>query len=111
MKRAAETPPIRKHPLAMSEPSSCPLEVTQREFAQIVDAEAVVVREYERADSSRFACVIAYGRAEEMEDLAKRSEIILLPVGVHVVCQQAIRSVELLRQNSDVSDPSGVSDE
>ena len=75
----------------------CPVEITQHEFEKIAGAESVVMREFEREDGSRFAQAINWGGSEEMENLAKRSEILILPVGVHVVGQRAVKTSELLK--------------
>ncbi len=81
----------------MSDQAPCTLEITQHEFEQITAADSVVIREFEREDGSRFAQAINWGSSEEMKDLAERSEILIVPVGVHVVCQRAVKTLELLK--------------
>ncbi len=76
---------------------SCTVEITQHEWKQISNAESVVIREFEREDGSRFAQAINWGSPEEMKDLAERPEILIVPVGVHVVGQRAVATSELLR--------------
>ncbi len=75
---------------------SCPLDVTPKEAAIIAKSEAVVIREYERSDLSRIAKLIAWGDLEEMEDLANRSEIVILPVGITIIAQKCVPVAELL---------------
>ncbi len=75
---------------------SCPLDVTPKEAAIIAKSEAVVIREYERSDLSRFAKLIACGSFAEMDNLAYRSEIVILPVDMTVVTQKCVPVAELL---------------
>ena len=56
---------------------SCPLHVTPEEVEEIKNYEAVLVREYERKDGSRFAEVISMGSIDEMKSEAERPEILL----------------------------------
>lgn len=75
----------------------CSVEMTQHEFEQITNADSVVIREFEREDGSRFAQAINWGSSDEMKDLAERREILIVPVGVHVISQRAVKTSELLK--------------
>ena len=71
------------------------LEVTQDEYDQVMQCEAVIVREYQRADGSRVAQAVAWGDADEMHDEASRPVIQIVPVGLTIVDQRVIPVSEL----------------
>lgn len=76
---------------------SCPLEMTQEEYDDIKTAEAVVVREYEREDGSRFACLVEHGGLEEMKIIADRTWIFIRLTGQpKIVGQLAVAVSDLL---------------
>lgn len=74
----------------------CPLEVTQAELDDIQQCEALVVREYERSDGSRYSRPVAWGDADEMKDAADTPGIFIVPVGLSIVCQKMLLVSELL---------------
>ncbi len=74
----------------------CRLKMTQQEFDRVNQCEAVIVREYEREDGSRFAKAVAWGDADEMQDQASTPTMQIVPVGLSIVCQRAIPVSELL---------------
>lgn len=76
----------------------CPLQITQQEFNLIRQCESVIVREYERADGSRFAVALAWGDAAEMQEQASTPSLQILPVGLSIVCQRTVLVSELLGQ-------------
>ena len=79
-----------------TESTECKLAVTQQEYDQIQQCEAVIVREYERPDGSRFANAVAWGDLAEMEVQASTPSLLVVPVGLSIVCQRAIPVSEVL---------------
>ena len=77
----------------------CRVEMTVDEFARIRQCESVIVREYERADGSRFAKPVAWGDADEMKIQAETQGMFIVPVGFEIVAQRAIPVSELLTPN------------
>jgi hypothetical protein len=74
----------------------CPLEVTPGEFEQFKDCEAVMIREFEKeSDQSRTARVVAWGDFDEIEHLASRHSIIVVPVGWTCVGQKTVKVSDL----------------
>ena len=59
----------------------CSLEVTQEEMDAIQHCEAVVVRNYERADGSHYSSLVAWGDESEMQDQADCPHMFIVPVG------------------------------
>ncbi len=82
----------------------CRLEMTSDELADIRQCESVIVREYERADGSRFAKAVAWGDADEMEMQAVSNGMFIVPVGFKIVAQRAIAVSELLPPVADKKD-------
>lgn len=80
--------------------SVCPLQMSQQQFDNIKQCEAVVVREYERADGSRFANAVAWGDADEMRDQAETPRIFIVPEGLSVVGHRVVLVSELLGAKS-----------
>ena len=76
--------------------AACPVEITQQEFDDIKQCEAVVIREYERADGSRIGKAVAWGDADEMQDQADTPGLFVVPVGLSIVCQQMVLVSDLL---------------
>ena len=74
----------------------CPVEITQQEYNDITRCEVVVIREYERADGSRFAKAVAWGDADEMQDQADTQCIVIVPVGFSIVGQKMVLVSDLL---------------
>ena len=75
----------------------CPLEVSEIEYQEIQNAEAVVIREYEKeSDCTRTAKLVTSGDKEEMDLLAARSEILIVPVGFHIIAQKAVLVKDLI---------------
>jgi len=74
----------------------CQLEMTQSEYDRVKLCESVIVREYERADGSRFAKAVAWGDADEMEEQAEMPSLHIVPAGVSIICQRAVPVSELL---------------
>jgi len=74
----------------------CQLEITSSDYRAIKNSEAVVVREYEGRNGYRFAEVVNYGSLEEMEDLADRHVIMVLPVGVSIIACRAVLVCDLI---------------
>lgn len=72
------------------------LELTQQELDDISKCEAVIVRDYQRADGSMFARAVAYGDADEMHEQASIRGLCIVPVGLSVVCQQVVMVSDLL---------------
>lgn len=75
----------------------CQLEVTQEEFDQFSQCEAVIVREYEHADGSRVARVVAWGDMDEMTKQAAIPGIHIVPVGVKLVAQRVVPFSEIIQ--------------
>ena len=75
----------------------CLLEVTSEEFADISKCEAVVLREYERPDGSRFAKAVGWGDLDEMTDQAETVFVLMVPTGLKYIAQQVIPVSELLK--------------
>ena len=65
---------------------TCTIDVTQNDIDAFSKCEAVVIREYDRDGGSRMGKVIAWGDADEMQDLANTPGIYIVPVGLHIVC-------------------------
>lgn len=78
----------------------CPLSVSQAEYDAMSQCEAVIVREYERDDGGRFAQAVAWGDYDEMVDQAETPGLYVVPVGVTIICQRAIRTEDLLQGKS-----------
>jgi len=79
--------------------SECPLQMTQAEYSQILKCDAVIVREYERDNGTRWAVPVAWGDAEEMQEQAEipTLQVVIDGVqGVKIVCQRAVLVSELL---------------
>ena len=75
---------------------SCPLEVTQQQLDNIQKCEAVVIREWERPDGSRFSKVMAWGDADEMQDQADTPALLVAPNGFSIICQKLLMVSDLL---------------
>jgi len=84
--------------------SECPLEVTSEEFAKISRCEAVVLREYERPDGSRFAKVVGWGDIDEMNLQADSVFVIMVPTIIKYIAQQVIPVSELLEPTKAAKD-------
>ena len=80
----------------MKQSSECPLEVTQHQLTDIQHCEAVVVREYEQADGSRFARPVAWGDASEMQDAVDTPSLFIVPVGFRIVGQRVVPVRDLI---------------
>ena len=76
--------------------TTCITEVTQEELDEITKCEAVVIREYERDDGSRFGKIIAWGDSEEMQDVADMHGIYVMPVGLHIICDSKVLVKDLI---------------
>ena len=77
----------------------CPLELSQQEYDDVQQCEAVVVREYEREDGSRFGQLVAWGDEVDMNDQCKMPVLSIVLNGVSIVCQRVILVSELLGGN------------
>jgi hypothetical protein len=76
--------------------TTCPLEMTSHELDEIKQCEAVVVREYESLVRGRWAVPVAWGDFDEMEAQAVTTGWFIVPPGVRIVGQRAVRVSELL---------------
>ena len=77
--------------------STCDLQMTLSQIDEIQRHEAVVIREFERNDGSRFGEVVASGDAVEMEIEASADGLFVVPVGIKVVCQSVVSVSSLFR--------------
>lgn len=75
--------------------SECPLEITRQELSVIRDCEAVIVREYARADGSRFAIAVAWGDEEELQSRVKNG-FLVSPAELTYLGDQVVKVSELL---------------
>jgi len=74
----------------------CPVNVTAEDYDAFIKHDAVVVVEYEREDQSRFGQIEAWGDWDEMQDQADTPRLAIVPAGLRIICQKAIRVAELL---------------
>jgi hypothetical protein len=74
----------------------CPVEITPEDYKALSGSAAVVIREYEGPSGKRIGKLIAHGSLEEMQDLAGRPEIVIVPTGYHVITQQCILVADLI---------------
>lgn len=75
---------------------TCPLEVTQQVLDDIEQCEAVVIRERERPDGSRFSRAVAWGDADEIKDQADTHALLLVRDGMKIICQKMLLVSELV---------------
>ena len=72
------------------------LEITRDQFDNIQKVEAVVLRDYEREDGSRFSKLVKWGDAAEMQIVANTPEILIVPNCVKCLGQQMVMVSDLL---------------
>jgi len=77
--------------------TECRLEISESDWCDIRHCEAVIVREYESKDGQRLARAVAWGDYDEMKEQAETPMMFVVPVGFHIIGQQAIRVDVLLR--------------
>ena len=77
----------------------CPLEITVDDYRQIEKCEAVVIREFERLDESRFAIAAAWGDFEEMNDQCETNGLLVVKNGVKFICQKVVLVKSLLNES------------
>ena len=74
--------------------SVCTLRITEKEHADIMRCEAVIVREYEQADGARFACPVAWGDVVDMKEQVG-TRVFIVPVGFHIIADTVVLVREL----------------
>jgi hypothetical protein len=81
----------------MNEPTiDCPLSITQQQYDEIAKCEAVVVREWERDDGTRFGEIIDWGDNSEMRDIADTPQILIVPLGIKSVGKVVVPVSQLI---------------
>lgn len=77
--------------------TTTPLEITQADWDDIQQCEAVVIREYEPASGGdRFARAVAWGDEEEMKLQAETPGLFVVPVGFKIVTQTCVKVSTLM---------------
>lgn len=76
--------------------SSCGVEITSAQYAEIQQAEAVVIRERETQDGQRWASVIFIGTMAECQDVADTPHLFVVPSTVKCIRDVATPVADLL---------------
>lgn len=77
-----------------------PIQVTGAEWDEILNHEAVVIREWECKDGTRFAEILHWGEWEECRDIASTNKmltnkLLIVPLGLKVIGDFARKVVDL----------------
>jgi hypothetical protein len=75
---------------------NCQVTITQTEFDELKDSEAIVVQEWER-DGERFGRVVGHGTNEEMEELVHTPGLQIVPNGLKYIGLTKVAVSELIQ--------------
>ncbi len=69
---------------------NCHINIDEAELVKIKEAEAIVVREYERTDGSRFGEVLLIGDMKNCQELADESKTVIQSKNYKVISDTAV---------------------
>ena len=90
---------------------TCQVTLPMEEYEAVKQSEAVVIREYDLADGSRVGKIVAWGDADEMQDIADTPGIYIVPAGTSIACQIMKRVAELLPPDEEQTNGTTGSDQ